>query len=260
MTMLELYHNDMSVCAQKVRMALAEKGLDYEAHHLNLRRGDQKDADYLKLNPNGVVPTLVHDGTVFIESIVINEYIDDAFPHPPLRPADPTGRARVRQWTKQIDGGIFGATGTVSMSIAFHHQYPPEVVEALASLRPASWRRRFEALKKGPHNPAIPAAITRLDKMVADMNAALQNGPWLIGGQFTLADVAYAPYITRLDHLKFLGMLDARPRVMDWYERIQARHSYIEAIAAQVNPKYLPLMEEKGTEAWPIVKSLIETD
>jgi len=57
------------------------------------------------------VPTLIHDGTVIIESTVINEYIDDAFPDPPLKPADPAGRARMRQWTKQIDGGIFGATG-----------------------------------------------------------------------------------------------------------------------------------------------------
>ncbi len=175
--MLELYHNDMSVCAQKVRLALAEKGLEYQAHHLNLRAGDQKKPDYLALNPNGVVPTLVDDGTVFIESTVINEYIDDAFPEPPLMPGDPTGRARVRQWTKQIDGGIFAATGTVSMSIAFHLQYTPEVVEELAKVRPPSWRRRFEQLKKGPHNPAIPSAITRLDRMLANMNAALEDGP-----------------------------------------------------------------------------------
>jgi len=126
--MLTLYHNDMSVCAQKVRLALAEKTLAYEARHLNLRAGDQQQPDYLKLNPKAVVPTLVHDGTVVTESIVINEYIEDAFPATPLRPADPAGRARMRLWTKEIDGGIFAATGTVSMSVAFHHQYPPEVV------------------------------------------------------------------------------------------------------------------------------------
>ena len=56
--MLVLYHNDMSVCAQKVRLCLAEKGLAYEARHLNLRAGDQQQVDYLKLNPKGVVPTL----------------------------------------------------------------------------------------------------------------------------------------------------------------------------------------------------------
>ena len=59
--MIALYHNDMSVCAQKVRMALAEKQLPWESHHLDLRAGDQQKPEYVKLNPNAVVPTLVHN-------------------------------------------------------------------------------------------------------------------------------------------------------------------------------------------------------
>ena len=83
--MLTLYHNDMSVCAQTVRLALAEKNIEYEAIHLNLRTGDQRTPEYLKLNPKGVVPTLVNDDFVITESIVVNEYIDDAFPETPLK-------------------------------------------------------------------------------------------------------------------------------------------------------------------------------
>src|SRR3974377_710068 len=101
--MLTLYNNDMSVCAQKVRLALAEKGLAYEARHLNLRAGDQQKPDYLKLNPKGVVPTLVDGDTVVTESIVINEYLDDAFPATPLKPADAARRARQSWWTKPIE-------------------------------------------------------------------------------------------------------------------------------------------------------------
>jgi len=255
--MLTLYHNDMSVCAQKVRLALAEKGLTYTARHLNLRAGDQREPDYLKLNPKGVVPTLVDDKTVVTESVVINEYIDDAFPEPPLKPADPAGRARMRWWTKHIDDGIFAATGTVSMSIAFHHQYTPEVVEQLVALRGPVYRQRFEQLKKGVDNPAFPEAIKRLYKMVADMDEALARGPWLTGVDYTLADIAHAPYVTRLDHLKFMALMDKHPRVADWYERMRARPAYQSALAAQFNPKYLPLMEEKGREAWPRVASLL---
>ena len=254
---LTLYHNDMSVCAQKVRLALAEKGLAYEARHLNLRAGDQNVPAYLKLNPKGVVPTLVHDGTVVTESIVINEYLDDAFPAPPLKPADAAGRARMRWWTKHIDDGIFAATGTVSMSIAFHHQYQPDVVEELTRLRGPAYRQRFENLKKGVNNPAFPEAIKRLYKMVADMDAALASGPWLVGAQFTLADVAHAPYVTRLDHLKFMGLLDRHPRVTEWYDRMRRRPAYQSALAAQFNAKYLPLMDEKGREAWPKVAALL---
>src|SRR5271156_4217676 len=101
-SMLTLYHNDMSVCAAKVRTALAEKKLDWNGVHLDLRAGDTQKPDYLKLNPNAVVPTLVHDGSVIIESTVICEYIDDEWSDPPLKPTHSLGRARVRLWTKQL--------------------------------------------------------------------------------------------------------------------------------------------------------------
>jgi glutathione S-transferase len=91
--MIELYHNDMSVCAQKARFALAEKKLKWEGHHLNLRAADQQKPEYLKLNHNAVVPTLADNGAVIIESTVICEYLDDAYPEPRLRPSDAVGRA-----------------------------------------------------------------------------------------------------------------------------------------------------------------------
>ena len=255
---LTLYHNDMSVCAQKVRLCLAEKGLEYEGKHLNLRAGDQKQPDYLKLNPNGYVPTLVHDGFVVCESVVINEYLDDAFPTLPLKPADAKGRARMRGLTKFIDAAIFPSTGTVSMSIAFHHQYTPDVYDVMEKARPG-WLANLRQLQKGTENPAFPAAIKRLDKMAADMDKSLaeSGGPWLLGKDISLADIGYAPYVTRLDQLKFGGIIDSRPRVAGWYERMRARKPYQDALAKWFNPKYLPLMAEKGTEAWPKVKALL---
>jgi glutathione S-transferase len=254
---LTLYHNDMSVCAQKVRLCLAEKDLAYEAKHLNLREGDQKRPEYLALNPNGYVPTLVHDAFVVCESTVICEYLDDAFPDPPLKPADAKGGARMRGFTKFIDAAIFPATGTVSMSIAFHHQYRPEMYDRMEKARPG-WLANLRQLQKGTENPAFPAAIKRLDKMIADMDRALAEGQWLAGETYSLADVAYAPYVTRLDHLKFLGgMIAQRPRVAAWYDRMRARKPYQSALADWFNPKYLPLMDEKGREAWPRVKELL---
>ena len=74
--MIELYHHGSSVCAAKVRFALGEKGLTWQGHYLDILKGDQFAPDYLKLNPKAVVPTLVHDGFVIIESTVINEYLD----------------------------------------------------------------------------------------------------------------------------------------------------------------------------------------
>ena len=100
--MLELYHADSSVCAQKVRLALAEKGLEWSGHLLDLMAGDQFRPDYLQINPGAVVPTLIHDGQVIGESTLINEYLDDAFPASPLRPADPLARMTMRLFAEQV--------------------------------------------------------------------------------------------------------------------------------------------------------------
>lgn len=104
--MLELYHAGLTACSKKARLCLREKGLDYVSHYVNLSRFEHHRPEYLKLNPNGLVPTLVHDGAVIIESTVINEYLDDVFPEIALRPADPVARARTRVWAKLADEAL----------------------------------------------------------------------------------------------------------------------------------------------------------
>ena len=104
---VELFHNDMSTCSQKVRLALAEKGIEWTGVELDLRAGDQHQPGYLSLNANGVVPTIRHDGTVVIESTVINEYLEETLPEPPMLPTDPAARAYARQWIKFVDARLF---------------------------------------------------------------------------------------------------------------------------------------------------------
>ena len=261
--MLELYHNDMSTCAQKVRLTLAEKGLDWTGHHLSLRKGDQHKPEYLKLHPGGVVPTLIHDGVVIRESTVINEYLDDAFPEPPLRPADPVARWRMRILAKQLDEGVHAATGVISNATAFRYQfahYTPEELDAHVARipDPARRERSRSLLEKGVESPMFAPAILRYDTLLTDLEDALAGGQWLAGDDYSLADIAYTPYLTRLDHLRYLGMLDRRPRLADWYQRVRARASYEPALAKWFSPEYLPLMAEKGEEAWPRVKSILE--
>ena len=113
--MLALYHNDMSSCAQKVRLMLAEKGLQWESRHLDLRAGEHQQDWYVKLNPRAVVPTLIDGDIVVPESNVINEYLDERFPDPPLKPSEPFGRARMRLWTKQLDEGVHDAGIAVAL-------------------------------------------------------------------------------------------------------------------------------------------------
>ena len=248
-----LYHNDMSVCAAKVRMALAEKKLDWQGVHMNLRAGDTHQPDYVKLNPNRVVPTLVHEGWPVIESNVICEYIDDVWPEPPLRPESARSRARMRIWMKQLDESVHAATGTVSTCIAFRHQHlkrdPAELQAWIDDLEPARRERTTLAIKRGMDAPQFEPAVRRFIKLVTDMDAALQESPWLAGNSFSLADLAYASYMARLMHLGLDGMVLARPRVADWRSRLFARPSYHAGIERWFNPGYLEIFERERDSA-----------
>lgn len=260
--MLDLYHNDMSVCAQKVRLVLAEKSLAAKLHHLNLRRGDQLAPEYLKLNPNGVVPTLVHDGRVVIESTLIAEYLDEAFAAPPLRPADLVERAAMRIFASIPDQGLHAACGIVSTVVAFRHQYlalaPEELRRHIEDTPdPARRERKRLGIEKGMDAPFVPEALRTYDGVLGRMEARLQHGkPWLMGEQYTLADVAMTPYVTRLAHLHFEGMWANRPNVAGWHERIQARPNY-RAIRDFINPGYMTLFDRHGPEAWKRAKAIL---
>jgi glutathione S-transferase len=102
--MLKLYNAPHSTCSQKVRICLAEKGLPFEDIRLDLGKGkDQLKPEYLKLNPNGVVPTLVDDGDVIIDSSVICEYLDEKYSEPKLAPEDVVQRAKMRAWMRYLE-------------------------------------------------------------------------------------------------------------------------------------------------------------
>jgi maleylacetoacetate isomerase len=95
---MKLYTYFRSSAAYRVRIALGVKGIDYESISKDLRNqaGQQRLPDYLALNPQGLVPTIEHDGSVLTQSLAIIEYLEEKFPSPPLLPRDPADRARVR--------------------------------------------------------------------------------------------------------------------------------------------------------------------
>ncbi len=262
--MIELYHNDMSTCAKKVRLVLCEKGLSWQSHHMNLRAGDTRTEDYIKnLNPLGVVPTLVDNGLVVYESTVINEYLDDAYPTPALRPESPLARARMRLWTKQLDEGLHSATAVLSSCIAFRYQQmegrTEQEMRDFINLIPdlAARERSHDIIFSGVNSKLFPPAVKRFRKLMGDMEAALAQSEWLADDSFSLADIAYIPYFTRLEHLQLSGLYNHHPHVVLWYERSKLRPSYDEALRKWFNPKYLTLMEVKGKETWPLVESII---
>ncbi len=260
--MLALYHNDMSSCAQKVRLTLAEKGLEWESRHLNLRAGEHQQDWYVKLNPRAVVPTLIDGDIVVPESNVINEYLDERFPDPPLKPADAFGRAKMRLWTKQLDEGVHDAgIAVLSFALAFRHQYMSrgdagkDMLESIPD--PIKRERRRDVIEKGLDSPFFRNAIARLLVLYRDMDDTLSRHAWLAGDRYSIADAAFTPYVVRLDHLDVMGLLDRAPRVAGWYDRIKARPSFQDAIVRWENAGYLELMKRQGREDWPKIKEIM---
>ncbi len=261
MSEITLYHNDMSVCSGKVRMLLTEKQLFWSGIHLNLRAGDSQRPDYVKLNPNRVVPTLVHNGKPVIESNVICEYIEDVWPETPMRPDDANDRARMRVWMKQLDDGVHAATGTVSTCVAFRFQHlkrhPQELKAWLDDLDPARLERTKAAIELGTAAPQFTTAVLRFDKLFADIDETLRDGRWLVGDHFSLADLAYAAYAARLGHLGLDDMINARPRVSDWRDRLFARPAYKAGIEAWFNPSYLEIFNSQRDAARSATRQIL---
>lgn len=261
--MLELYHHNISVCAQKVRVVLAEKGLDWVGHHVDLVAGEQAKPAYLGVNPKGVVPALVDDGRVVTESTVICEYLDDAYPDPPLRPEDPYSRSLMRLWARVPDDGIHVHCASVSFASAFARQlragYDDEALERRLSSMPDPGRasRQRQIMERGFDVPFVRDAVKAFVKMLEDMQAGLEERRWLAGETFSLAEACIAPYIERLDRLGLAPMWDRLPRVAAWFESVRARPSYDAAFTSFPPTGYDDLLRDRNESAWPEVEKLI---
>src|SRR5688572_2909685 len=190
--MLVLYHHNISVCAQKVRLALAEKAIAWEGRHIDLMRGEQIAPAFLAINPKGVVPAIVHDGAAVIESTVILEYLEDAFPERPLRPAAPLDRAQMRLWIRVPDDGLHAACGTVSFASAFAAQvktfHGMEALEQRLARLPDQARaeRQRQLFERGIDAPIVGDAVRQYDKVLGEMEKTLATRPWLAGASFSL--------------------------------------------------------------------------
>ena len=253
---LTLFHHNSSVCAAKVRIALAEKGREWESRLMTLK-GDQFAPEYLALNPAAVVPTLVHDEAVIVESNVILEYLDDAFPDPPLRPARPAERARMRLWMEELEQGEKGVHKAISVmtyAIAYRHhliaeagsEAPARLLPVIkGNMNPLSREWLTPAVLRGVSSDSFRDAMERMYRLCADFDAWLENNAWLAGGTHSLADIAFAPYLIRLELLGVDGLWADRLHVADWYARLNARSSTAE-VWDWYHADYVGTLREKG--------------
>lgn len=252
--MLILYDFGNSVCCQKVRITLTEKSLTWEARRVDLFKTEQYDPAYLKLNPKGVVPTLVHDGVPVIESTLICEYLDETFPEPPLMPKDPAGRARMRLWSKFVDEGLFDGVTELSFSAMFRERMrnmSPELrAKRFKNVGDPRRRDRFmSTYEQGVQSPYVLHGIAAYERAFRYLEETLaeHGGPWVLGRQATLADINLMPFAARLDYLGLIGVwIDERPRVRAWWEHAQAWPSFQRGLRDLITPAEFAEMREHG--------------
>jgi glutathione S-transferase len=234
--MLELWHAVHSTCSQKVRLCLAEKRLPWTSRLVDLRGFQHLEPAFLALNPAATVPVLRAGDLVIRESLVINEYLEDAHPEPRLRPRGAAAAARMRDWTLHIVEEPTWAVKVPSFQKnirpALAARYSPAEVERLAARMPSrdTAARWVKAVNEGFSPEEIGASLERLARTLDRMERALADAPWLAGEEYSLADVDMAPFVHRLAALGEQAMIGARPRVGDWYARIRARPAFAAAM------------------------------
>ncbi len=232
--MLELYNFSQSTCSLKVRICLEEKELEWVDRRLISKNHDHLSDWYLKLNPNGVVPTLIDDGRPVFESSVIIQYLDQIHPKTPLVPADPYAQAQMRSWLAFVDAVTTPAIRYPSFQFGglrqkFQTMSDAEFEEKTAK-RPlkSSFYRKMDK-NAGFGEADMAEAFDDVRKTGVRMQRMLEEsaGPWLMGEQYTLADISVAPLLDRIEDLglEFLWE-EASPGVAEWLRRIQARPAY----------------------------------
>jgi glutathione S-transferase len=231
--MFTLFHGWKSSASRRVRLCLAEKGLEFESRTVDLTKMEHHRPEFLKLNPNGVIPLLIlEDGRSLYESGTICEYLDETYPAPPLRPDDPYQRAVMRNWIRHVDERIINLiifNWAHSMAKVAQQWSDAELAEKLKSV-PSKERREawIRAARKPYSEEERGEARAKLVQLMDRMEDTLRQTAWLAGDRYSIADIAVVPFIKRIDEEIAPDEVTAakHPRVFEWWTSIQARPAF----------------------------------
>lgn len=234
--MLELYHGGPGANSLKALLPLFEKKLDFESRFVNLHLFEQHEPWFLRINPNGQVPALVHDGKVITESTVINEYVDEVFSATPLRPSDPYDRARMRIWTKFVDEYFCPALSFLGWHAMIQNmvkdlseeEFEAKIARIPLKEQQDKWR---ESAKKVWTEEQLSEWRRKVRFSIQKMEQSLA-GDWMLGAEYSLADVSmFAMLIGMPDRYAEIVNDRDSPRVIAWYARMMARPAVKSALA-----------------------------
>jgi glutathione S-transferase len=239
--MLQLFHAEPMANSLKALTGIHEKGVPFESRFVNLHRFEQHEPAFVKINPNGQVPVLVHDGKVITESTCINEYLDEAFEGPPLQPPDPYGRARMRFWTKFVDEYFYPPLSHIAWHFMIRNitdKLSPEEFEAkLARIPLKEQQEKWRISARQGYAPEqLDEWRRQIRVSVARLEQQLSQTPWLAGDSYTLADIAvFSMALSLPSRSPDVVNATATPHLLRWHERVSSRPA-VKAALAMPNP------------------------
>ncbi len=228
---LHLYHGDISNCSMRVRMTLIEKGLSWTSHHLDLKKKENISDDYFGINPNGLVPTLIDDGIVHIESNDIIDYLDETYPDPSLQSRD--NAAGMLEWLQ--------LAGSIHIPAIKPYVYATKIQKKVK--KTAEEQKKYDDLQKNEELKKFHSKhagggafgeedLVRSKEILAEcftkLENALEGRRWIMGDQYTLADISWIPV-----HFVLIGCgypFENYPNITRWAKAFQERKSYQEGI------------------------------
>ena len=233
---MKLFHGWLSSASRRVRLCLAEKGIDYESVPVDMAAQEHHTPAFLAMNPNGVVPALVLDDRRFLyESSTICEYLDDVYPTPPLRPADPYARAEMRNFIRWTDEKSLPNLLILNWSIALQpvasQWTDTALAQRLARVPTAERREAWQRIARKPYTDEEKGAASKaLLALIPKTETMLAGNRWLVGDGYTLADIAAIPFVARIAELAPAALAaDCAPAVTDWWQRVQQRPAFAQA-------------------------------
>lgn len=227
---LKYYHAEPAANSLKSMIPLKEKALEFESIYVDLHKFEQHSEWFVKINPEGQVPVLDHDGTLITHTTVINEYLEDAFPDsPPLRPADPAGKAGVRYWNKFVDEHVMNhvsmwgwhrMVGVIARNIE-----SGEFEKLLERIPLYEQREKWRTARSGFSEAELANATRKIEVAVDKVEAQLGQSAWIAGDMFTTADINFYSMCGMMVERMFpeMNIASRCPRLVDWRERIEAR-------------------------------------
>ncbi|WP_270728919.1 glutathione S-transferase family protein [Shimia sp. Alg240-R146] len=223
---LHLYHGAISNCSMRVRMTLIEKGLDWTSHHIDLKKKENITDEYFGINPKGLVPTLVDNGVVHVESNDIIDYLDETYPGPSLRAEN---NAEMMEWLH--------LAAAIHVPACKPYVYATKIAKKIQ--KTAQEQEKYDALQKNDelksfhskHAGSARFSTSDLEKAKAILGACftklevtLEGRDWIMGDRFTLADISWIPLFFVIDGCGY--SFEAFPNIKRWAAAFKNKESY----------------------------------